>query len=121
MAADPPANSNGEKMVKLLANLNWPTVALIALTGGGNWLATNRAEHTNTIEMERARSEVHQIHAAVDGFEKYMRISFENQNKILENQNQMMRHDADVLRNVNTIVERFERWKQAEQMRGAPQ
>jgi len=90
-ASNPVPSANG------LKQLNWPTVALILLTGGGNWLATNRAEHTNTLEMERARNEVHQIHASLDDFEKYMKVSFDNQNKILEGQTHLLQVQNSIL------------------------
>jgi hypothetical protein len=77
--------------------LNWPTVILILLTGGGNFLATNRAEQTSTTEMERARNEVHQIHQSVDDFEKGMKASFENQNRILANQTRMLETQQSIL------------------------
>jgi predicted site-specific integrase-resolvase len=84
--------ANGSK-----SQLNWPTVVLIALTGGGNLWATHQAEQTNTVEMERARQEVHRIHESLTDFEKYMRVSFNNQNKMLDNQTQMLQNQANIL------------------------
>jgi len=77
--------------------LSWPMVVLIVATGGGNFLATQRAGQTSTTEMERARAEVHQIHSSLDDFEKYMTLSFENQNKILGNQSRMLESQNAIL------------------------
>jgi hypothetical protein len=90
-------NEQAQPKSNILNGLNWPTVVLIALTGGTNFLATNKAEHSNTVEMERARVEVHQIHSSLDDFEKYMRQSFDNQNKILENQTRVMQGQNQIL------------------------
>jgi len=93
--SQPEANNKGNSSI--LSTLNWPMVVLILATGGGNLLATRQAEQVNTSEMERARNEVHQIHDSLDDFEKYMKISFDNQNKILEGQTHLLQVQNSIL------------------------
>jgi hypothetical protein len=44
-----------------LTELNWPTLALILITGGGNLLTTQQAASLNHAEIERAIEEIHKI------------------------------------------------------------
>ena len=48
-------NSNGKAV-------NWATVVLVAITGGGNWLATKSSSDLNTKEIERATEEIHALY-----------------------------------------------------------
>jgi sensor domain CHASE-containing protein len=48
-------------LAKLLNSLNLPTLALILLTGGGNWFATEQNAQINRHEIQKAIDEVHRI------------------------------------------------------------
>ena len=50
--------------------LNWPILALILVTGGGNFLATERESATRQADIERALSQLREIHGSLDDFEK---------------------------------------------------
>ena len=107
-------NSNGEKIANLVKNLNWPTVALIALTGGGNWFATLQNRGQIDYGREQVIRQVNDLHNSVEDFEK-------RQKSVLENQNAMMRNDTDVLNQIHGIVIRLDRLKTLDEQRGAPQ
>jgi|SRR5215467_2901548 len=105
--------SNGEKLAKVLHNLNWPTVALIALTGGGNWLQSLQNRNDLDYTREKVFRQVQDLHDGLSDFEK-------RQRHMLENQNAMMQNDTNVLNEIHQIVKRFDTWERSEQMRGAP-
>lgn len=48
-------NSNGK-------GLNWATVVLVAITGGGNLWATKAGNDFNAQEIERATREIHDLY-----------------------------------------------------------
>jgi hypothetical protein len=50
--------------------LNWPTLVLILVTGGGNFLATERESATRQADIERAISQLREIHDSLDDFQK---------------------------------------------------
>jgi hypothetical protein len=52
-----------DPMVKLF------TLGLVAFTGIGNFIATNKAETRNVTEVERALDEIHYIRSRIDFFE----------------------------------------------------
>ena len=52
--------ASGDNWLKLI------TIVLIALTGGGNFLATKSASQFNASEIERATGEVHDIHLVLN-------------------------------------------------------
>ena len=53
-----------------LKNLNWPTLILILVTGGGNWFATTQNSQQRGYELERALSEIHDIPGLMDEFKR---------------------------------------------------
>lgn len=67
-----PKNGNGKMAVlQTLASSgdNWikfGTLALIALSGGGNWFATTKSSDYNHDEIRRATQEIHALYHAID-------------------------------------------------------
>jgi hypothetical protein len=140
------------------------TLALIAFSGIGNWLATWNSSNANRTEIEvnrrensqgqeRLRAEVarqvEEIHSWIrssteefhkgnedsaanrkllnqlvkedlDAFERRQNTSLNNQNQMMKNQSQMLENDSVLIRETHDLVEKIEKWKKAEQMRGAP-
>jgi hypothetical protein len=74
--ATPKENGNGkagviasllgdkDPMVKII------TLGLVVFTGVGNFWATQRSEHRNIEEVDRALKEIHYIRSLIDDFEK---------------------------------------------------
>jgi hypothetical protein len=72
-------NSNSA-LVKMLGQLNLPTLALIILSGGGNWFATEQNGQLNRHDIDKAVAEIHRIFLNQERREKaYDQISENNQ------------------------------------------
>ena len=108
------SSSNGEKLATVLKNLNWPTVVLIALTGGGNWFATleNRGQIDYT--RERVFRQVQDLHDSISEFEKRQKemlsgieSSLKNQTQILDNQNKTMQSDTKMLEQLHRFAQNY--------------
>lgn len=108
--SDPQRNgSNG--IGKIVANMNWPTVALICLTGGGNWLATQGGNQQNQYGIERARQQVDEMYKKIDEFEdrqkensKNVIQSLSNQSKLLESSNNLMKLHNELILEVHRAL-----------------
>lgn len=88
MGDEPPTQSNGTSaLAKLLNQLNLPTLALILITGGGNWFATKSTSDEQRAIVVR---QVKDLHDALDDFEKRQKSVLENQSRILDNQTRML-------------------------------
>lgn len=59
-------NSAGENktnaLAALLNKLDLPTIAMIVLMGGGNWLQTKASTEFNAHEIQRATQEIHDLY-----------------------------------------------------------
>jgi len=66
-------SNNVAALSKMLANLNWPTVALIVLTGGANVLTTSHQTGLNRDEIDRALKQVRDLHDAIEDTDKRQR------------------------------------------------
>lgn len=93
--------------------LDWPTLILILVTGGGNFLAGQQGKQQLSYEQQEAIAKVREIHADLDKFEAGMKQSLENQNKL-------MASDSALLRETHEIVTKLEELRKLDQMRGAP-
>lgn len=75
--SDPSSNSGGLSKLMGMLNLpdNWLVVAIVLLSGGGNFLTTKDGNNTilrNTAREEdvnKALAEIHQMHTSIDSFE----------------------------------------------------
>jgi hypothetical protein len=63
MEEAPPKNGGNSStaLAKLINQINLPTLALILLTGGGNWFATDHNAQINRHEIQKAIDEIHRI------------------------------------------------------------
>ena len=91
-----------------LKNLNWPTVILIVLTGGGNWLTANHNAGTNRQEIE----------AALDHINENYRQAREN-NEILKTLKPQIQHAIDQIQDMHRdlddkmkILRELKEWSQ---------
>jgi len=100
-------------MANGMKKLDWPTLVLIAVTGGGNFLANQQGKTQLSYEQQEAIAKVREIHTDLDKFETGMRTSLDNQNKL-------MASDTALLNETHQIVKRLEELKHLDQMRGAP-
>jgi hypothetical protein len=91
--SEPSSTGNGNA----LRNLNWPTVALIALTGGGNLLATNQNSQQRQYDYQRASSQINDLHNALDDFEKRQKQQLADLENILQNETKMLQNQSDVI------------------------
>ena len=96
-----------------LEDLNWPTLTLLLLTGGGNLLLTQNKSTQLSYEQQEAIAKIREIHQNLDDFEHGIQSS-------LANQNHMMAQEAAILSDTHKIVKRLEELQKADQMRGAP-
>lgn len=88
MSEDAAKNGNNTTaLAKLLNQLNLPTLLLIAVTGGGNLLATKQTGDEGRAEAIR---QIRDLHNALDEFEK-------RQKTVLDNQEQILRNDSTIL------------------------
>jgi hypothetical protein len=85
-----PSSSSTDGVSKILTHLNWPTVALIALTGGGNFLLTNQGNNFNKEELERAIRQVKDLHNDIDQTDKRQKAAIEALEKLANQNNQIL-------------------------------
>lgn len=71
--------------------INWATVVLVVVTGGGNWLQTKTSNDFNAQEIQRATNEIHDL------YPKLM--------EALRNQQTMLASDSKELQNQGLILE----------------
>lgn len=55
-------NNKTNALAGLLNKLDLPTLGLIVLMGGGNWLQTKAGNDFNAQEIERATREIHDLY-----------------------------------------------------------
>ena len=103
MTANDSGNANGQNahvtaLAKLLNQLNLPTLALILLTGGGNWFATERTSTEQKEELAKAFNEIHDLHSALSEFEARQKESLENQAQLIRGQTISVQNQLEVLK-----------------------
>jgi hypothetical protein len=91
--------NNGSK----LAKLDWPTLVLIALTGGGNFLANQQGKSQLSYEQQEAIAKIREIHTELDKFERGMETSLNNQSQLLNNQTLMLQDQAELLAEMHKL------------------
>jgi hypothetical protein len=113
VAGQTPSPNGSSALAKLLNQLNLPTLALILLTGGGNWFATEKTSTDRGQQLDQAVRQIHDLHEALDETDKRQRTALNNQTQLLE-------HDSRLLTEVHEIAVKIERMRQLDQMRGVP-
>ena len=168
LPSKPPPNGMSSVLTSLAHSTDrWVqlgTLALIAFSGVGNWVATWDSADRNKEQIEinrrvaaegeaRIRTEVirqvQDIHGwlfeaadefhkgnedsatnrkllnqvvreDLENFEKRQQAALDNQNTIMKSQTKVLENDTVLIKEIHYVVEGFERWKNEEQMRGAP-
>ena len=80
-----------------LKTINWPTLILVLLTGGGNLIATNQNSKQRESDAYRAFSQVKDLHEALDEFEKRQKQTLERIDQSLSNQVEMLKNQHEIL------------------------
>jgi vacuolar-type H+-ATPase subunit I/STV1 len=101
-------------LVKLVKQLDLPTLLAVVLMGGGNWFTTQKNSTDREQQIDQSIKQIHELHDALEETEKRQRKALDNQTEILE-------HDTVLLKEVHEIATKLERLKNLDQMRGAPQ
>ena len=103
MDEEPPAkNGNHTKAVaKLLNQLNLPTLALILLTGGGNWFATKETGNEQREELGRAIRQIEDLHAALAQTEARQKEALENLASLMRGQTAVFSNQLEVLKKID--------------------
>lgn len=136
------SSNSGNGLSKLdLKNLNWPTVILILITGGGNFLATQQNSSQRQYQVDRAIEQIRDLHGALDETQKRQRLAIEHfetlmasdrsqivqvtkiletQNVIMAGQSKILETDSTILKDIHDAVEKLEKMRQLDKMRGAP-
>lgn len=100
--ANPQPQNNTTALAKLLNQLNLPTLALILLTGGGNWFATQSTSTEQKEETQRAIAQINDLHDALRAFEARQKESLENQAQIIRAQQIAISNQLEVLKKIDT-------------------
>jgi hypothetical protein len=91
------SNGNGNKAAKIMENMNWPTVALIALTGGGS-IFTSLSNRTQIDSgREQVIRQVSDLHNNWDDFERRQKQMIDGIHDSLNNQTVMLSNEKDIL------------------------
>jgi hypothetical protein len=84
------SSSSTDNVSKMLSTLNWPTVVLIALTGGGNFLLTNQKNNVNKEELEKAIRQIRDLHDAIDQTDKRQKTAIDALETLGNQNNQIL-------------------------------
>jgi hypothetical protein len=84
--------------------LNWPTVVLILVTGGGNFLATEREGAARHSDLERAFRQIGDLHDALDDSEKRQKQGLDGINEALKAHNEELKNQWKMLTDLHEIV-----------------
>ena len=103
-----------------IKTLNWPTLLLILVTGGGNFIANQQGKTQLSYEQQEAIAKIREIHGDLDNFETGMKSSLNNQNAIMLSQTKLLENDSALLKEVHAVVNNLEAMRHADQMRGVP-
>jgi len=92
--------------------LNVTTLLLVALTGGGNWVATLQNRTEIDYSRDRVFRQVQDLHDGLEDFEKRQKqvlegieASLKNQAQILANQNKTMEADTKMLEQLHRFTQ----------------
>ena len=84
--------------------LNWPTVVLILVTGGGNFFVTEREGAARHADFERALRQIGDLHDALDDSEKRQKETLDGINVALKAHNEELKNQSTMLADLREIV-----------------
>lgn len=115
-------NVNG----KSLKNLDWPTLILVLATGSVNLLNTNSNSNARSYQLDRALTQIQELHSALDTTDSRQRQAIdhftkliEGQNRIMGSQSKILENDTIMLKEVHDLLQKLEEIRRIERMPGA--
>jgi hypothetical protein len=81
--------------------LDWPTLVLILITGGGNFIMGQKGRNELGYEQQEAISKIRDLH-------DYLNESQTRQLRMLENQQKILENDTALLKELHSTAERLE-------------
>jgi hypothetical protein len=97
---EPEPPQNGRK-------LDWPTLVLIAVTGGGNFLANQQSKSQLSYEQQEALVRIRELHAGMEDFENRQKLELEQLRQVMENQQRMLENQAQFLKELQQNDEKI--------------
>lgn len=105
MSEEQTTSKNGTTaLASLLNQLNLPTLALILITGGGNWFATKATSDEQRADILKAVSQIHDLHESLDEFEQRQKETLIKATTALDNQNQLLRNQSMMISNQQQLI-----------------
>jgi hypothetical protein len=80
-----------------LKNLDWPTLVLILVTGGGNFIANQNSKSQLSYEQQEALGKIRELHQSMDDFEARQKQTLDGIGQALKNQAQMLDNQKQML------------------------
>jgi hypothetical protein len=77
--------------------LDWPTLILILVTGGGNFFATSKNSSERQFEQEQALRQIRELHASLDDFESRQKEELTRIAEVLKNQTTLLDNQTRAL------------------------
>lgn len=105
-------NDKTGALAGLLNKLDLPTLLMVLLMGGGNFLATKEDGKLTREEALQVTREVHALHAALGDFEARQKDTTTRLTVILEGQNKQMDNQTRMLENQERVLTELRRWQQ---------
>jgi pyoverdine/dityrosine biosynthesis protein Dit1 len=94
--SDVPAN-NSTALVKILNQINVPTLLAIFLFGGGNIFQGQQISKESHDDVERAVREIHQLFNKIEEFEQRQIQILKNQTDLLHSANDSLKNQEEML------------------------
>lgn len=104
--------TNGAAVSEMVKQMNWPTVILVLLTGGGNFFATKQFSGEREYQIQQAVRQIGDLHQAVDDFEKRQKDTVAKVTQALDNQAQVLKNQATELEHLTSIITQLHRLHQ---------
>lgn len=77
--------------------LDWPTMVLILITGGGNFLANQQSKSQLSYEQQEALVRIRELHAGMEDFETRQKLELEQLKQIINGQQRILETDQQIL------------------------
>ena len=100
-------NPSSNALANVLNQLNLPTLAMVMLMGGGNWLATKSTGDLNYHEIQRAATEIHDLYPRLMEALRNQNVMMESQARQLGVQNTMLKNQDHALEILQAGQRRF--------------
>lgn len=102
----------GTALARFLNQLDLPTLLMVMLMGGGNFLVTKEDGRLTRDEAIRVSKEVHELYDALSRFETRQKSTAGNVSQTLENQAQQLKNQVQLLENQQRMLGQMRQWQQ---------